>query len=261
MSCLKKELLIILPVYNEEEIIGHFIDQMKEQKINELGDVLLIDDGSTDNTRKIIEKKQIKVISKPFNLGYGSTLQLGYKYATTHNYQYIIQLDGDGQHDLSNIQVIYDALVCDEEQPDIVIGSRFLSADNEMVVSKLKKKTIAFFNKTIHFFTKENITDPTSGLQGLNRSAFSYYAQYGNFDYQYPDINMIIQMLLMGYTMKEVPAYMHNRTTGTGMHSGIIKPIRYMVLISLSTLGILIRKRERYHQLRRKKIDGELQNE
>lgn len=258
---MKKELLIILPVYNEEAIIGSFINQMKEHKLDELGDILIIDDGSTDRTRSIIKEKQVKVISKPFNLGYGSTLQLGYKYGRSENYQYIIQLDGDGQHDLSNIPVIYDTLVRGKDRPDIVLGSRFLSETSEMKVSPLKKRVISFFSQIIHFFTKQRITDPTSGLQGLNRSAFSYYAEYGNFDYQYPDINMIIQMLLLGYTIREVPARMHNRTTGVSMHSGVIKSMRYMVLISLSTLSILIRKRDRYYQLRRKEIVGELQNE
>lgn len=252
MLSLKKKLLIIIPVYNEEEAIGSLIDGMKDQGIEEIGDILIINDGSTDRTQHIVENKQVNIINKPLNLGYGSTLQLGYKYATNHDYQYLIQIDGDGQHDLSNIKVVYNALVEQKNGADIVIGSRFLSTENEMVVSNLKKIALSFFRKTIQTFTKQEITDPTSGLQGLNRSAFSFYAEYGHFDYQYPDINMIIQMLLMGYTIKEVPAQMHNRTTGKSMHAGIIKPIKYMVLMSLSTISIIIRQRENYYQLMKK---------
>lgn len=247
---MRKKLLIIIPVYNEQEAIGSLLDEMVERNMDELGDILVINDGSTDHTQRIVEEKQIKIINKPFNLGYGSTLQLGYKYAVSNDYEYVIQIDGDGQHDLSNINVVYEALVESAAQPDIVIGSRFLSEDNKMHTSKLKKIAIAFFRKIIKLFTKQTITDPTSGLQGLNRSAFTFYSAYGNFDYQYPDINMIIQMLLMGYQIKEVPARMYDRKTGESMHSGIFKPILYMVLISLSTVSILIRQRENYYQLR-----------
>lgn len=258
---MKKELLIIIPVYNEEEAIGSLIDEMRAIGIEELGDILVINDGSTDQTQSIVESKQIKIISKPFNLGYGSTLQLGYKYATSKNYQYIIQIDGDGQHDLSNIKVVYVALVREIDRPDIVIGSRFLSEENEMETNLFKNIAISFFRKIIQFFTKQEITDPTSGLQGLNRSAFIFYSQYGNFDYQYPDINMIIQMILEGYTIVEVPAHMYERETGESMHSGIIKPIKYMMLMSLSTISILIRQRENYFKLRKNENNREGQLE
>lgn len=249
---MKKKVLIIIPVYNEEAAIGKLLDEMRKQNIEEIGDLLVINDGSTDKTQQIVEEKQVNILNKPFNLGYGSTLQLGYKYAVSNNYEYVIQIDGDGQHDLSNIQVVYDALVKKVNQPDIVIGSRFLSEDNEMQTSKMKKLAISFFRKTIIFFTKQTITDPTSGLQGLNRSAFTFYAGYGNFDYRYPDINMIIQMLLMGYQIEEVPAHMYDRKSGKSMHAGIIKPIFYIVLMFLSTISILIRKRDRYYKLREK---------
>lgn len=249
---MKKELLIIIPVYNEAEAIGNLIDEMRELEVDKLGDLLIINDGSTDRTQQIVEGKQVAILNKPMNLGYGSTLQLGYKYATSMHYEYVIQLDGDGQHNLSNIPVIYDALKRESDQPDIVIGSRFLSKDNEMKPSILKKIAIGLFTALIRLFTQQTITDPTSGLQGLNREAFSYYSKYGNFDYQYPDINMIIQMLLQGYTIQEVPGQMHERKTGKSMHSGIIKPMKYMVLISLSTISILIRQREGYFKLRQK---------
>lgn len=250
---MKKELLIIIPVYNEEEAIGSLLDEIRAIGIEEHGDILVINDGSTDDTQRIVEEKQVDIINKPFNLGYGSTLQLGYKYATDKEYQYIIQIDGDGQHDLSNIKVVYDALTREYDQPDIVIGSRFLSDENEMETTFLKNVAIGLFRKVIRFFTKQEITDPTSGLQGLNRSAFSFYSKYGNFDYQYPDINMIIQMLLKGYKIEEVPAHMYERESGESMHSGILKPIKYMILISLSTVSILIRQRDGYVKLCKEK--------
>ena len=92
----------------------------------------------------------------------------------------------------------------------------------------------------IRTFTKYRITDPTSGLQGLNRRAFLFYSYFNNFDYRYPDANMIIQMLLNGYDVQEIPAVMHQREAGESMHSGL-KPIIYIVIMVLSTTTVIFR--------------------
>lgn len=251
---MKKQLLIIIPVYNEEGNIRTLLQKMKAQGIEEIGDILVINDGSTDTTEQIVREENIEILNKPINMGYGSTLQLGYKYASRNKYEYIIQLDGDGQHSVSNIKVVYDALVkkkgSSKLYPDIVIGSRFLHENNQMKVSWIKKIAIGFFKKVIKLVTGKAITDPTSGLQGLNKKAFTFYAGYGNFDYRYPDINMIIQMLMMGYVIQEVPAKMYPREIGRSMHAGIVEPMIYMVIISLSTINIILRQRKQYNELR-----------
>lgn len=253
------KLLIIIPAYNEAENIGGFLEKIKNSKIDKIADILVIDDGSTDNTETIVREHGVNILSKPINMGYGSTLKLGYKYAYERDYEYIVQIDADGQHDAENIKVIIDALCGSsidlENRPDIVIGSRFLCENNEYKISWLKNIAITFFRKIIRVFTDENITDPTSGLQGLNRRAFSYYAGYGNFDYRYPDINMIIQMLMIGFKIKEVPAKMYRRQGGKGMHSGIFKPIAYMTIMSLSTIAVILRQREGYYKARKISIN------
>ena len=243
-----KQLLIMIPAYNEAESIGVVLNKMHEAGINEIGDILVINDGSQDNTEEVVREFKVTIINQVSNMGYGSALQVGYKYAERKGYEYVIQIDADGQHDICNIKMIFDCLINKEhrftETPDIIIGSRFLSDSGTMKVSKIKQFAITFFRLVIKIFTKNNITDPTSGLQGLSRRAFTYYSGYGNFDYKYPDINMIIQMIMLGYNIKEIPAVMHERKTGQGMHSGIIKPIKYMMLISLSTLSIILRNRK-----------------
>ena len=240
------ELLIIIPAYNEGKNIGPFLENIKNANIEEIADILVINDGSTDNTEQVVKEHGIEILNKPLNMGYGSTLQLGYKYAVKYHYKYIIQIDADGQHDVSNIRVVYRALKAKEngQSPDIVIGSRFLSEKNEMHVSALKNIAIGFFKKAIKVFTGKNITDPTSGLQGLNRKAFKHYSLYGNFDYRYPDINMIIQMIMLGFVIKEVPGIMYYRQQGESMHSGIFRPIAYMVMMTLSIMAIVLRQKK-----------------
>ena len=166
-----KELLIIIPAYNEEASISGFLSKLLADESHTYADILVINDASTDNTLSIVQELNIPVISHPYNLGYGTALQTGYKYAVINGYQYIIQIDSDGQHDVCNIQRIYE-LLTSKEKPDLVIGSRFLKGSQSFPISLTKKIAIAFFSIVIRLTSRQKISAPTSGLQGLNRKVF-----------------------------------------------------------------------------------------
>lgn len=239
-----KKVLIIMPAYNEGKNLPSLLEKLSDGSIKEIGDVLVINDASEDDTRDIVLSYGFTKVTNIFNLGYGSSLQIGYKYAIRYGYEYVIQLDSDGQHDVVNILRIYEALLAEENvdhKPDIVIGSRFLKGSQAYKISWIKKISIKWFSFLIKSTTGEKITDPTSGLQGLRRSAFLYYSQYNNFDYNYPDANMVIQMLLLGFKVTEVPSIMKERTEGESMHSGIIKPMLYMTIMPISIWNTVIR--------------------
>ena len=239
----QKELLIIIPAYNEEKNIGALLDRLKEPKIREIADLLVMNDASTDNTLGVVREKGVEGITHVFNLGYGSGLQVGYKYATDRGYRYVIQMDADGQHDACNIEKIYERLRTGDGNghcPDIVLGSRFVEGSTAYPVSLVKKIAYVLFRILIRMGTGKKIMDPTTGLQGLSRRAFSFYARYNHFDDQYPDANMIMQMLLLGFRVEEIPAVMHVRTVGVSMHSGL-KPIIYMFRMMFSIIAVWIR--------------------
>jgi len=239
----KKKLLIMIPAYNEEKNIGELLEQLKRPEIATVADVLVMDDASKDNTRHIVLNKQLEVVTHVFNLGYGSGLQVGYKYAVRNDYDYVIQMDADGQHDVSNVMRIYEKLLSADENgkcPDIVIGSRFMEGSETFPISNVKKLAIRMFRFLIKLGTGKKVLDPTSGLQGLSRRAFDFYAGYNHFDDKYPDANMIMQMLMLGYRVEEIPAVMHARTEGVSMHSGL-KPILYMFRMMFSIIAVWIR--------------------
>lgn len=239
----RKELLIILPVRNEEKNIGKVLEQLCRPEIKKTADILCINDGSSDASGEIIGRYPCMQIVNVFGLGYGSALQLGYKYAVRNQYQYVIQMDADGQHDVCNIPVIYRELKKtgeNGETPDIVLASRFMEGSSRFPVSAVKMFAFWLFRAMICVITGRKIADPTTGLQGLDRKAFSYYAQYNNFDHQYPDANMIMQMLLLNYRLTEVPAVMHVRTDGKSMHSGL-EPVGYMLRMFWSVLAVAFR--------------------
>lgn len=235
---MKKEVLIIIPAYNEEQAITPVLRKLKIIA-KDFADILVINDSSSDQTSRVVQEENILVTSQVFNLGYGSALQTGYKYAIRYNYKYVIQLDADGQHDPNNVLNIYEALES-EEQPDIVIGSRFLEGSTTFKVSGIKRITMRYFSFLIQHFGHQKISDPTSGLQGLSRAAFLYYSSFNLFDNQYPDANVLLLMSLLGYRIKEIPAVMYARESGTSMHSGL-KPIFYMLVMNLCIFNVILR--------------------
>ncbi|MCD7825409.1 MAG: glycosyltransferase family 2 protein [Clostridiaceae bacterium] len=242
---MKHSVLIIIPAYNEEASIGDFLSDLLNSSVTEYADITVINDASRDATASIAVGMGIPVISHPFNLGYGTALQTGYKYAVTKKYDYLIQIDADGQHDICNIDRIYKKLTETEKKPDLVIGTRFLKDSQSFSIPFPKKIAIRFFRKIIQITGKQKISDPTSGLQGMNRQTFEYYSHFGNFDNNYPDANMIVQMALLGYDIQEIPAVMHERKAGKSMHFGIIEPILYMLIMMFSTMNVFLRNRKK----------------
>lgn len=235
----ENELLIIIPVHNEAENLPGVLRAMTESNIPATADILLINDASEDATADIIARERYSSVTNVFCLGYGGAIQVGYKYAARMGYEYLIQMDGDGQHDVCNIPVLYDRLR-GEDRPDIVLGSRYLEGSQTFPLSPAKRLAHRLFRLMIRAATGQVITDPTTGLQGLSRRAFSSYARYDNFDVRYPDANMLIQMLLLRYRVVEAPAVMHSRAAGTSIHSGW-KPLWYMMRMVFSTLAVVYR--------------------
>lgn len=236
-----KDILIIIPAYNEGKTIGRLLEQLETPEISDNADILVMNDASKDCTERVVRERGHAVVTHIYNMGYGSGLQVGYKYATRRAYKYLIQMDADGQHDVCNIQALYDRIRTPDEKgkfPDIVMGSRYMKGSAEYNVGIIKKFAYALFSLLIRIFTKKKITDPTSGLQILNYRAFSFYSKYANFDDRYPDANMLLQMLLLGFRVEELPAVMHYRTEGKSMHSGIIKPMIYMFRMMYSIIAV-----------------------
>ena len=253
----RKEVLIIIPAYNEAKTIEPVLLSLMEPEIFSICDVLVMNDASKDGTQYIVKKHGLNCVTHVFNLGYGSGLQVGYKYARRRGYKYVIQMDADGQHDPSNVLRIYEALKTpdtDGKYPDIVIGSRFVKGAISFPVPLAKKIAFVLFRNLIKWGGKQKIMDPTSGLQGLSMRTFWYYSSFSHFDDKYPDANMLMQLLMLGFKVKEIPAVMYARTEGTSMHSGIIKPCIYMIRMVLSMLAVWAR-------VRMYKMDKEVTNE
>ncbi len=249
-----KEVLLIIPAYNEEASLGGLIQGLSESPICQVADLLVVNDGSYDATGRIAYDMGALVLTHVYNMGYGTALQVGYKYALRHGYKYVLQIDGDAQHDIANLQTMMDIMLSERQPPiDILIGSRFLPGAKSFPISKPRMLVIRIFRWIIKFATGRVITDPTSGLQALSERAFEFYSRFNNFHYEYPDMNMIIQMLLNDFVIEEFPALMHERAAGESMHSAL-KPVVYLCKMMLGTMIVIIR--EKMAKRRRRRVGG-----
>ena len=234
----KDKILVVIPAYNESENIESVLKEIK--KDIKYADILVINDCSKDNTAEIVKKNNVKCITNVFNMRYAWAVQVGLKYARDNGYDYVIQMDADGQHIASEAEKLY--LEAKKTKSDIVIGSRYLK-DMGYPCPFFRRVGTKFFEVIIKLFTGKKIADPLSGFQCLNKDVINYYAGCGNYP-EYPDANLVIEMLLQGYKISEIPVKMRLRENGVSMHSGFWKPIKYMfsqflicIVIAVKYLG------------------------
>ncbi len=166
------KVLFVIPAYNEEENIDKVIKEIKKDV--SYADIVVINDCSKDNTKKIVENNDIKCITVPFNLGYAWAVQTGIKYAKEHDYDYVIQFDADGQHIASEAVRMLNKMK--EENVDIVIGSRYLEK-GRYEIKFFRKIGADLFSFLIKIFSGKKITDPLSGFQCLNKKVIDRYSK------------------------------------------------------------------------------------
>jgi glycosyltransferase involved in cell wall biosynthesis len=223
--------LTVIPAYNEEASIAEVLVAVKE---NIVTDTLVIDDGSTDSTADISRERGAVVLSLPYNAGYGVALQTGFKYALEKGYEFILQMDADGQHDARFANELLTEVT--EGRADIVFGSRYMGKGNYKT-SLPKRMGISLFGLIASAIIGKRITDPTSGFQSFNKRVLEFYT--GNrYPDDYPDADMLILLHYAGFRMKEMPVVMR-RSNKKSMHSGL-RPIYYIFKMFLSIFLILI---------------------
>jgi len=230
---LNDNLVIIIPAYNETGMIGSTIQDIR--KISH-ADIIVVNDGSTDNTANEARGSGAVVIDLPFNLGYGSALQTGFKYALEKGYKFAVQMDADGQHDPSSIHTLIKPVMNGEV--DVVIGSRFLG-DNNYKSPVIRRIGMFFFALIARIVTRKKITDPTSGYQAINRKAMELFAS-DVYPADYPDADVIIMLYRRGIRFTEVPVTMNRSIGNISMHSGL-KPFYYTFKMLLSIFVTLLR--------------------
>ena len=207
-------ILIALPARNEARNIGSVLHRIRA--LYPQFSVLVVNDASQDTTAQVVRNcPGVMLIQLPFWMGYGGALQAAYKYAHRNQFDAVIQLDADGQHDPASIQVLLEHI----DRADIVVGSRFLptNAYRMPLFRRLGCHLLSWIGRRL---TGMNITDPTSGFQVLNRNALGIAIQ-DHYPMDYPDLDVLILMHRFRLKVVEVPVSMHRSSGKTGMHDGL----------------------------------------
>ncbi len=229
-----ERILLIIPAYNEEGNIlktyNSIISYNKENNSNY--DVIVINDGSTDNTSKVCHDNNIPVIDLIKNLGIGGAVQTGYKYAYSNNYDIAIQFDGDGQHDVSYIKNIIKPII--NKKADLVIGSRFIDKSSSSFQSSfIRRIGISLISIIIKLKKGKKIYDTTSGFRAANKEAIKLFSS--QYPIEYPEPISTISVLQNNYKIEEIPVSMNEREAGKSSISSW-KNVYYMINVILSIL-------------------------
>src|SRR5215218_8963148 len=228
--------LAIVPAYNESGSVARVIRGLHAHAPE--FDVLVVDDGSTDTTAEEAREAGAVVVQLPFNLGIGGAVQAGYVYAQQHDYDFAVQVDGDGQHDPAQIEALADVFRADETV-DFVYGSRF--AEESGYRAPLNRRVgIRIFASLLSVITRQRVTDPTSGFRLANRRAIELFAR--DYPHDYPEVEAILMLHAHRLQAREVPVRMHPRRDGrSSITSG--ESMYYMVKVLLAIFVGLFRRR------------------
>ncbi len=220
-----KDLLIIIPAFNEEKNIGSVISELKEKA----GDasLLVVDDGSSDGTGEILKTMGVKTVRHRVNLGLAEAVRTGMKYALRHDLKYAMQFDADGQHDAAAVERLYKQAVKGEY--NIVIGSRYAEKKAPLSLRTIGGTMISL---CICMVSGEKIKDPTSGMRLYDRRVMECFAASSHYS---PEPDTLSYLISRGIKVTEVQVSMNERMSGRS-YLDITESLRYMFRMCSSIL-------------------------
>lgn len=203
--------MFIIPCFNEEAALTQLLTEIKKVQLtlSVNSEVVVVNDCSTDATAEVAESFGIKVLDLKVNCGIGGAMQTGFMYAMKNEFDFAMQLDGDGQHPPTEV---YKLLAANEKtNADIIIGSRFIEKKGYQS-SALRKMGIAYLSWLNQLFTGNKVTDTTSGFRLYNRKAIVFVA--ATYPDEYPEPQSLVDFYKARLSVVEVPVRMAERQGG-----------------------------------------------
>ncbi len=226
------KLLVAIPAFNEEATIAAAIKDIQSQ-IPE-ADILVINDGSTDNTKAIVDALGVRCLQFSFNMGVGAAMRAAFKLADEENFSHVLQFDADGQHSASEGT----KLIAASQNAHIVIGSRFLKSNDYKVsrVRRLAMKSLAFvISRRIGY----KLTDVTSGFRLTSGEAIRFYSSTYPPEYLGDTVESILMAGQKSFKLKEVSVVMYERKGGKpsqNLYKLVVYLARVITVIVISYL-------------------------
>jgi glycosyltransferase involved in cell wall biosynthesis len=199
--------LVIVPAWNEERSVGHTVREILAAE--PAYDVVVVDDGSTDDTVREATAAGATVLHLPFNLGVGGAMKTGFTYAQRHGYERAIQVDADGQHNPADIARVLAGL----DVADIAIGARFAEV-GDYEVRGPRRWAMIFLARVVSRAAHARLTDVTSGFRAANRRAIDQYVHYYPAEYLGDTLDSLVAAVHAGLSVTQVPVAMRARAHG-----------------------------------------------
>jgi glycosyltransferase involved in cell wall biosynthesis len=224
-----RRILFIVPAYNEQENLSAVIAGLRNR--HPAADILVVNDGSTDDTGNVARRAGALLLDLPFNLGIGGAVQSGLLYAQRNGHDIAIQFDGDGQHTPDEIDPLLARL--EQGDCDVVVGSRFVERSGYRAPAA-RRAGIAILSFAHRIVLRRRISDPTSGFRVYNRAAIEFLAE--EYPHDYPEPESIVTLTRNGFRVVEVKVEMQPRQGGRSSIT-FWRAIYYMLKV-LVAIGI-----------------------
>jgi hypothetical protein len=226
--------LVIVPAHDEEESLPATLDELR-RKAPDIA-VLVVDDGSRDDTARIARERGVPVVSHAVNLGVGGALQTGFRWALGHGYDVGVQLDADGQHDPAHLPALLAPIVMGE--CDVSIGSRYVARSGYRA-PLARRLGIALFSGVVQLAVGQRITDTTSGYRAYDRAVMEICQH--DFPRDFPDAPLLIDLARRGFRLAEVPVEMRPREAGRSFYT-LGRSLYYPYKNLLASLMVLLKR-------------------
>lgn len=212
------KILIIVPAYNEQGVIAETVTKLEQFTLTSQNfDYVVVDDGSSDDTRDILKVIKAKFLTHPINLGIGEPFKTGIRYGLENGYTKFINFDADGQHRLDNLSLL--TAVADA---DYVIGSRFVEVDKPRTMRMIGSSVLSL---AIKLKTGRYIADPTSGLLLINNVKFAKF--YVSLASNKPEPSLYPK-IINRFKVVEVQVKMDERLAGAS-HFTVYNSLHFML--------------------------------
>jgi glycosyltransferase involved in cell wall biosynthesis len=239
MNTETKKLAVIIPAYNEQDSIAMVINDILSIQITNIQIIpIVVNDCSTDKTVEAASKLNCVLLDLPVNLGIGGAVQTGYKYAFENNFEYAIQVDGDGQHPASEIPKLVKEI--EKREYNIIIGSRFIE-NTGFQSTGMRRLGINFLKNWIKLFSGIIVNDNTSGFRLFDKEVIKLVQK--SYPDEYPEPESIIMFAKYGFKIKEVAVEMKERQGGQSSIKAFDQ-LYYMIKVSIAIFYTYLRTKK-----------------
>ena len=237
-------LVAIVPAWNEAGAIGVVVDEILA--FDPTITVVVVDDASSDDTPEVAAAHGATVLRLVFNVGIGGAVQTGFRYARDEGYDIAVRLDGDGQHDASELEKLVGPVRAGDA--DVVIGSRFVDPAGGYRPPFARRMGIRVFARLVSLLGGQKVTDTTSGFAAMNRAGIELFAV--EYPHDYPEVEATLVALRSGLRLAQVQVAMRERQTGTSSIT-FVRSLYYIVKVMLALLVASLRRYPRFEAARR----------